>query len=59
LPVAALIDERILCMHGGLSPNLHSIIDIEKLPRPTEIPDSGMFLKKFMKGFSELNQKLF
>lgn len=41
LPVAALIDERILCMHGGLSPDLHSIGDIEKLPRPTEIPDSG------------------
>lgn len=41
LPVAALIDERILCMHGGLSPDLHLIGDIEKLPRPTEIPDSG------------------
>jgi len=43
LPVAALIDERILCMHGGLSPDLHLIGDIEKLPRPTEIPDSGKF----------------
>ncbi len=41
LPVAALIDERILCMHGGLSPDLNLIGDIEKLPRPTEIPDSG------------------
>lgn len=41
LPVAALIDERIFCMHGGLSPDLTLINDIEKLPRPTEIPDSG------------------
>jgi len=41
LPVAALIDERILCMHGGLSPELHTMSDIEKLSRPTEIPDSG------------------
>lgn len=40
-PVAALIDERIFCMHGGLSPDLALIGDIEKLPRPTEIPDSG------------------
>lgn len=45
LPVAALIDERILCMHGGLSPDLNLIGDIEKLPRPTEIPDSGKFYK--------------
>ena len=40
-PVSALIEERILCMHGGLSPYLVSISDIEKISRPTEIPDSG------------------
>lgn len=31
LPVAALIDDRILCMHGGLSPDLQSIEQIKKI----------------------------
>lgn len=35
LPVSALIDERILCMHGGLSPNLTSLEQINKIVRPT------------------------
>jgi serine/threonine-protein phosphatase PP1 catalytic subunit len=42
LPVVALIDEKILCMHGGLSPDLRNLSQINDLPRPTEIPDSGL-----------------
>uniref|UniRef100_A0A2P2MIB7 Serine/threonine-protein phosphatase n=2 Tax=Rhizophora mucronata TaxID=61149 RepID=A0A2P2MIB7_RHIMU len=42
LPVAALIDEKILCMHGGLSPDLHSLDQIRNLLRPTEVPDRGL-----------------
>lgn len=42
LPVAALIDEKIICMHGGLSPELKNLDQIRELPRPTEIPDSGL-----------------
>ena len=42
LPVAALIDDKILCMHGGLSPDLKSIQNIKDITRPTEIPDTGL-----------------
>ncbi|CAI7829713.1 unnamed protein product [Closterium sp. NIES-54] len=42
LPVAALIDEKILCMHGGLSPDLRSLEQIKKIGRPTDVPDAGL-----------------
>jgi diadenosine tetraphosphatase ApaH/serine/threonine PP2A family protein phosphatase len=42
LPVAALIDEKILCMHGGLSPELKSLDQIKRVARPTDVPDSGL-----------------
>ncbi|XP_050216783.1 serine/threonine-protein phosphatase PP1-like [Mercurialis annua] len=42
LPVAALIDEKILCMHGGLSPDLKNLDQIRNLHRPTDVPESGL-----------------
>ncbi|KAF3680534.1 Serine/threonine-protein phosphatase PP1 [Capsicum annuum] len=42
LPVAALIDEKILCMHGGLSPDLQHLDQIRNLQRPTDVPESGL-----------------
>ena len=42
LPVAAIIDDKILCMHGGLSPELKNLQNIENISRPTDIPDSGL-----------------
>ncbi|XP_076937690.1 serine/threonine-protein phosphatase PP1 isozyme 2-like [Bidens hawaiensis] len=42
LPVAALIDDKILCMHGGLSPDLTNLDQIRNLARPTDVPDSGL-----------------
>ena len=42
LPVAAVIDDKILCMHGGLSPDLTSVDQIKSIPRPTDVPESGI-----------------
>lgn len=42
LPVAALIDDKILCMHGGLSPDLTNLDQIRNLSRPTDVPDAGL-----------------
>jgi len=42
LPVAAIIDEKILCMHGGLSPELTNLDQIQRIMRPTEVPDTGL-----------------
>lgn len=42
LPVAAIIDDKIFCMHGGLSPELTSMDQIRQIARPTDVPDTGL-----------------
>jgi diadenosine tetraphosphatase ApaH/serine/threonine PP2A family protein phosphatase len=41
LPLGALIDQDVFCVHGGLSPKLPMLEKISLLDRQVEIPQSG------------------
>lgn len=42
LPLCAIVNEKIFCVHGGISPNLKKISDINKIDRFIPIPDGGL-----------------
>lgn len=42
LPIAATINDKVFCIHGGLSPDLVDLKQIENIKRPTDIPDRGL-----------------
>jgi serine/threonine-protein phosphatase PP1 catalytic subunit len=42
MPCCAIISETIICMHGGLSPELSDLDMIDKLERPCMIPEEGL-----------------
>ena len=43
LTLSALIDDSVLCVHGGLSPDLPALDQIRLLNRNQEIPHQGPF----------------
>ena len=60
LPVSALVNNKILCMHGGLSPDLKNFDQIRNQLRPTDVPDQGLLCdllwadpEKGVEGFGE------
>lgn len=42
MPIAAVVGDRIFCVHGGLSPDIDHLDEINKvIQRPTQIPEFG------------------
>lgn len=41
LSLAAVIENKIFCVHGGLSPSIHTIDDIKGIERKQEVPHDG------------------
>ncbi|TPP39998.1 Calcineurin-like phosphoesterase family protein [Leishmania donovani] len=42
MPVCCVISEKIICMHGGLSPDLTDLTAINEILRPCDVPDRGI-----------------
>ncbi|GAB6026145.1 serine/threonine protein phosphatase Sds21, variant 2 [Chamberlinius hualienensis] len=60
LPVAALIEGTIFCVHGGLSPELVHLEQIQHIRRPVEVGEEGLLCdllwsdpEKELKGWAE------
>ncbi|EJT97126.1 Metallo-dependent phosphatase [Dacryopinax primogenitus] len=43
LPLSATIDDSILCVHGGLSPDIRTLDQVRVLSRAQEVPHEGAF----------------
>lgn len=41
IPLTALIETQVFCLHGGLSPSLDTLDNIKALDREVEIPHEG------------------
>lgn len=41
LAIAALIDNKMFCVHGGLSPSINTLDEIRGLDRKQEVPHDG------------------
>ncbi|CBH10659.1 serine/threonine-protein phosphatase PP1,pseudogene, putative [Trypanosoma brucei gambiense DAL972] len=42
MPVCCVVSEKIICMHGGLSPDMTSLASVNEIERPLDVPDKGI-----------------
>ena len=42
LPLCALVNKQLFCVHGGLSPDMHKQSELSKINRDREPPSSGL-----------------
>ncbi len=42
MPYSAIVEDKIIFMHGGLSPSLKNLGQLNEIIRPTDIPDEGL-----------------
>ena len=48
LPLCAVVENQIFCLHGGLSPSLDTLDQIRQLDRVQEVPHEGYFISPVM-----------
>lgn len=56
LPIGAVIDGKILCIHGGCSPEIQTIDQIRAIDRKTEPPTEGAYADLLWSDPSENNE---
>eukprot|EP00898_Chlorokybus_atmophyticus_P004370 jgi/Chlat1/4934/Chrsp31S04854 len=48
LPLAACVDDRLLCMHGGVGRTLRTIAEIDAIQRPITVSEGGELLRDLL-----------
>lgn len=43
LPIACLVNDKFIAMHGGISPKLRTLEDLLHIDRFKELPREGLF----------------